>query len=299
MYYYKLYGMNVGSDLEFPQLAAIEPQSPDNLQLTIENTKMPSEIEDSERGSYAFGKDRSWLHNRTAWILVEKGKRIRYKLKEGGNPSYLLSYILGYGMAMLSLQQGKLAIHCSALRNEQGVVLIAGESGSGKSTLSAELMDRGYDLMADDMLVVQPQKGKAPVAYPAFPYQKLCRNAAMDRGYDLRKLLYINEEKDKFLVPYEGEFSLEPAPVRAMLILALTREGEPQCVELSGMEKFAATANNLFLRKLLGKEKFAPENGQKYLDFSANTPIFMLVRPEGKETLCQISRMAFECLEKL
>lgn len=297
MYHYKLYGMNICSDLEFSQLC---PGSSQNQpQVLIEQTQMPPEISGSERGQYAFGAERGWLHNRTAWIMAEGGNRLRYRLKEGGRPSYLRTYLLGYGMAMLAMQQGKLAIHCSAVRNHRGAVLIAGESGSGKSTLTTELLARGFTLIADDMVVAEPRKGQAPIAYPAFPYQKLCRDAALSRGYALEDLAYIDEDKDKFLVPYPGEFSTEPAAIRGVMILRKASQPEPTAVRLKGMESFYGIAGNLFLRKLLGDDKFKPENGQKYLEFAAQTPIYMLTRPEGKETLDQMMKLAEKCLEGL
>lgn len=86
--------------------------------------------------------------------------------------------------------------------------------------MTCGLLERGYRLLADDMAVVQTFSGKKDsrelaLVYPAFPYQKLCRDAAVRRGYALEKLLYINEEKDKFLVPWKGDFLTEPEPVQA------------------------------------------------------------------------------------
>ena len=296
MYHYRLYGMNICSDLEFSQLCVGDCSE---SQVSIRQGKMPADVQESSQGQYFFGPERSWLHNRTAWILAEGGNRLTYQLKDGASQAYLQTYLLGYGMSMLAMQQGRLAMHCSAVRNSRGAVLISGESGSGKSTLTTQFLQHGYQLMADDLAVVLPEKGKRPEAYPAFPFQKLCRDAALDRGYSLQELRYINEDKDKFLVPYQGEFSCEPAPVLAMLILGKIHGNEIAVRRLCGMEKFYAVGGNLFLRKLLGADRFSPRNGEKYLDFAAETEIFFIGRPEGKNTLSQVTDRAFQCLEGL
>ncbi len=55
-------------------------------------------------------------------------------------------------------------IHAScAARAEQGVLLL-GPSGSGKSDLLLRLLDRGYDLVADDQVDLQGTLASAPDA---------------------------------------------------------------------------------------------------------------------------------------
>ena len=121
---------------------------------------------------------------------------IRYHIRKGGDPGAVRTYLLGFGIAMLSLQQGKLPIHCSALATpEGGAILIAGESGAGKSTLTAELLKRGYRFLADDMAVVDISGKEGVWVYPAFPYMKLCRDVVLRQGYPPEELLYIDEKK--------------------------------------------------------------------------------------------------------
>lgn len=293
MYEYSLYGMHLSSDLEFPQLCSGDGTEE---RIYIRNHRMPPQILDTQPGQCAFGKEVSWLHNHTAWLLVQ-GDSILYQLKEGGNPDYLRSYLLGYGVAMLAMQKGRLAIHCSALRNDRGAVLIAGESGAGKSTLTSALLQQGYTLMADDMVVTEPRRGQATMAYPAFPFMKLCRDAAVRKGLCLEKLLYINEQKDKFLVPYEGVFSQSPAPVRTMIILKKIRGEEPTVRKLQGMNGFYGVAENLFLRKLLGNEKYSPELGQQYLDFAASANMYLLARPVHGDTVQKMTELMLQCIK--
>ena len=152
------------------------------------------------------------------------------------------------------------------------------------------LLERGYRLLADDMAVVQTFSGKKDsrelaLVYPAFPYQKLCRDAAVRRGYALEKLLYINEEKDKFLVPWKGDFLTEPEPVQAFFMLGVSEKKKVTLRQIQGLACLGLYGENLFLRHLLKQEKYRPDIGQKCLELAAQVPSFYLERPkEGDST---------------
>ena len=295
MYSYMLYGMKITSDIEFGQLVGCEDDRSSDV--IVESGDIPQWLADKEREGiqYEFGDEISWLANRTCYLYMEKGSRITYRLKEGGNPMYLRTYILGWGISMLALQRGIIAMHCSVVADEHGAVLISGRSGSGKSTLTAALLEEGYRLMADDMALVGETDERIMVS-PAFPYQKLCRDAALEQGYRLEELQYISEEKDKFLVPYRGEFSTESVPVKGFIMLGITGGDKVICEEAKGLQKFQIIVNNQFLQGLLGKDKYKPEIGQKCLNIASKIPVYYLLRPEGADTIQEVRDNAFEIL---
>ena len=144
-YCYRLYGLRIKTDLDFPQLVAEDAETVTEPvpEIRIEEGEIPKEILGETTRKYDFGPDFSFLSNRTMWMVVEQGRFIRYRRKEGSNPFYVKTYLLGYGMAMIAMQRGQLAIHCSAVADERGAVLIAGESGAGKSTITTMLLEQG------------------------------------------------------------------------------------------------------------------------------------------------------------
>ncbi len=298
MYQYRLYGFKIISDLEFPQLLPEQESMSDATEIYIEAGAVPDEIARITDKQYEFGQKFSWLSNRTTWLMVENETRIRYALKEGGDIMHLRTYILGWGMSMLAMQRGILSIHCSALADEKGAILIAGESGAGKSTVTAAFLEKGYRLMADDMAFVETKPGEAVWVKPAFPFQKLCRNVAMEKGYQLEELIYINEDKDKFLVPYKGDFSVEAVPVKAFIMLGVTGAQEIVTKEITGLDKFYVYANNLFLRHLLKQDKYSPAIGQKCLEMAAVVPTYYIGRPHDKDTTEQVIAAAMGLVGK-
>lgn len=294
MYCYKVFGIRIKSDLEFPQLITDEVGA--NFDAEIEAVPLSERILELWPGKrYEFGREYSWLSNKTCQLQVYDGKRITYALTGEGNPEWLQTYILGYGMSMLALQRDMLPIHCSVVADEKGAVLIAGESGAGKSTATTAFLKAGYTLMADDMAWADGEK-----VYPAFPYQKLCRDVVEREGYDLDELIYIDEQKDKFLARYRGEFATEARPMKGFILLHLTREEQVTIRELTGFDRMHVYVGNLFLRRLLTKEqKYAPYIGKIGLEMASKVPLLCIGRPEGKDTAAEVVQTAMKWANEL
>lgn len=294
MNYYKLYGMKIESDLEFPQLVKCDDEASSDVKIV--EAPLSEEIKRKyPQKRYEFGHEYSWLLNTTCQIEVYRGETITYALTGNGNPAYLQAYLLGYGMSMLALQRDMLPIHCSVVAHEDGAVLIAGESGVGKSTITTAFLKNGYALMADDMALADGQ-----MVYPAFPYQKLCRDVVVREGYNFEDLIYIDEDKDKFLAPYRGEFGLEAKPMKGFILLHLTKENDVTTQELNGFERFHVYVGNLFLRKLMSKQqKYEPYIGQIGLKMASKVPLLCIGRPEGKDTAAEVVAKAMEWVKTL
>ena len=294
MYCYKVFGIRIKSDLEFPQLIADEEGA--DFDVEVEAVPLSGRIQELWPGKrYEFGREYSWLSNKTCQIQVYDGKRITYALTGEGNPEWLQTYILGYGMSMLALQRNMLPIHCSVVADEKGAVLIAGESGTGKSTATTAFLKVGYTLMADDMAWAD-----GTMVYPAFPYQKLCRDVVEREGYDLNELIYIDEQKDKFLARYRGEFSTEARPMKGFILLHLTPGEQVTTRELTGFDRLHVYVGNLFLRKLMTKEqKYAPHIGKIGLEMASKVPLLCIGRPTEGNTAEEVVQTAMEWVENL
>lgn len=280
MYVYRAFGLILETDIEFQHLETLDQHTEvcGSKRVTIRAAQMPPSVVDTGDGGYSIGETYSFLHNRTMMMEIKNGTEIRYQLKPGGNPQYMKSYILGYGITMLCLQRKIITLHCSAVEKNGSAVLISGKSGSGKSTLTSRLLSTGYGFLADDIAAVVPDKTNALV-YPTFPYQKLCRDAALAQGYDLARMIYIDEEKDKFLVPMQKQYIGHPVPVKAMVYL-YTQDGESmECKKLEGMDKFGCIASNQFLQNLLGKDIFLPYIGQECLRIASKIDVYLIGRP--------------------
>ena len=62
--------------------------------------------------------------------------------------------LLGRVLPNVAMMRGYEALHASVVDSPEGVVAIAAPSGTGKTTLALELLDRGWPLFADDILIL-------------------------------------------------------------------------------------------------------------------------------------------------
>ncbi len=277
--------MRVASDFELQQLVKLSSEEQIlEPQIIIEERNLIHAFEGKGMFYYKVASEVSYVSNSFCYMLIKEGKIIYYDKKEGVTPQLLNAYILGWGVAILFYQRGQLALHGSCIRDSGKALLISGNSGSGKSTVTGELLKRGFGFMADDMVVVQNSKDDGVYATAAFPYQKLCRDAVHDSDISKEEMIYIDEAKDKFLVPYKGSFDETPAPVKMMIILKVSDIEQMTVREVAGAEKFYAGMDAMFLQPLLGEQLYAPKQGRQVLEFASKVQIYQIDRPRGKNS---------------
>jgi HprK-related kinase A len=87
----------------------------------------------------------------------------------------LLAAEMGMNLQMALAQRRYLLLHASAVERDGRAVLMTGISGAGKSTLAALLMARGWRLMGDEFVLIDPRTGAAH----AFPRLISLKNEAI------------------------------------------------------------------------------------------------------------------------
>jgi HprK-related kinase A len=87
----------------------------------------------------------------------------------------LLAAEMGMNLQMALGQRRFLLLHAAAVERDGRAIIMTGESGAGKSTLAALLQARGWRLMADEFVLVEPGTG---LIHP-FPRPISLKNAAI------------------------------------------------------------------------------------------------------------------------
>lgn len=285
MNHYRLYGLHIITDFNFLQLVKESPDisNPDNTIMIFEG-HFPEEYKSSELSYQFIDENNAFFINSYCYMFFENGNKITYEKRDGIHDDLLNSYFLGFGISILGFQRGLLSLHCACLADEDGAIIISGSSGSGKSTITTALLDKGLRLVADDMVLVDVLSEDKAYAYPAFPYTKLCRDAAINHGYNLDELIYIDEDKDKFLVPYRGTFSTEKVPVKAIIMLTLTNKDELFKEEIPGLRKMYACMDTLFIPDIIKQNKYGAQIGNMCVKLASKVPIYHVSRPIFKDT---------------
>ncbi|HYW33621.1 MAG TPA: PqqD family peptide modification chaperone, partial [Candidatus Bathyarchaeia archaeon] len=118
---------------------------------------------------------------------------------------------------IFNVTEWQISMHSAAVGRPTGCILIAGESGSGKTTLVARMLDRGFDYLADDLVLVMPSDlAVVPIAMPLV----LKRGSWADLDASLPGLnaarVFRRAGRDvKYWMPPRGRIAERPVPIRA------------------------------------------------------------------------------------
>lgn len=293
MYRYRIYGVIVESEFELKLLVPAGEYDNSQDVITIAEREVEKDVlcfleeNNAIKKKYEIGFEISAFYNIGGFYLIRGGKEILVKIKEGFTHETISAWILGFCLSMALLQRGILTIHCSAISTEKGAILLSGTPGAGKSSLAGKLLEHGYKLMADDVAGIQFDNGDYMI-HPAFPFQKLCSNEIKKKGLDKNNLIYINEDKDKYLVPVNNIFEYNPRKLNAFFYIIKAPVEKLSINQITGFDCFIAIKDNLFLHKLQGEWEKSPEIINMCMKIASKCPIYLVVRPENIDTLDEI-----------
>ncbi len=309
-YYYKVFGFVLRCEYEIRQLLLVETDGEYDLDIVFGTVpeEVLAEIGDEKNAPYCkWNKDYMWFRNSFAYFAVYRSGKMMIQNNSDREILFLLQFVLGYGISVFAHLKGLVALHCGAVSINGKAVAITGASGAGKSTITTELLVDGAKMLSDDVIAVGYLPGKEGQAYafPAFPQQKLCRDAALQRGYSLEDLIYIDPEKDKFAVDRRDIFLSEPQRFHTLFMLQWY-DGEDEaykeyknqilCSKIEGFEKVNIIVNSLFLGMMLDSMGLPAEQFQVCVDLAANVNICLIQRPKGLDTMKQVKEIIYKVI---
>jgi hypothetical protein len=183
-------------------------------------------------------------------FLVPAGGREIVALAEAGaSMESFQVYLLGQALSFALVKQGLEPLHGTAVVAGHGAIVLLGDSGFGKSTLAASLMQAGYPLLTDDLLVAR-QNGRGVEAYPGPPRIKLFPKPAR-RFLGSAGGAAMNPTTHKQIIPIEGaRRCATPVRLSAIYVLAAPSEMRRQrrvVIEtLTAREAFLALIRHTF-----------------------------------------------------
>ncbi len=291
-YKYYLYGLNVESEIEIeeayrrefvgePDVKVAIGEMPQQVQEMYKDKKISDDYSAISRDGMVFR-----IPNIADYSILKD--RITVKPFEGARASDIKCFLLGSSFGFCMILRRILAIHGGAVSKYGKGIIVTGESGAGKSTVSDALIGNGYIFIADDVCAISSSGNKSHINM-AYPQQKLCRDAALAKGYDLSELIYINEERDKFAKRLTDGFLPEGADFDYLFELVLSDNDELTFREIQGHEKLMLILRNVFR----GEGGFAtwgvpPEYMQICLRVASTVKIYQISRPKNLDTLPEI-----------
>ena len=285
MYLYIFCGINVHSELYFPELEPIEGKKTDII-IRFDNL--------DKLGLSSANTINSFIaENEIGKILLSKGCEIVIEPAENLEDSVLRNFILGPVLAGLLRQRGLLVFHGSAIEINNSAVAFLGKAGWGKSTLASAFHKKGYSLITDDVMAVEMETG-FPMALPSFPKTKLWKDAATAMEHNVEELPKVHSNSEKYIHCIADGFSRTPLPLKRVYILA---EGNDHKIEpIDGGDALMELIRHSHGVDLLEIPELATSNFNQCLKLMEHVSICRLIRPRSLSQLAESIRLVEEDL---
>ncbi len=291
-YYYRVYDLNVESDIEMPELLEVDVN--DKIDVVIKYGKVPENmINKILEGSWFHLEEKSFVFRveNIAKYFVENGSEIIIEPYELANKDDVKTFTLGTSFGILIKQRNDIAIHGGTILIDNKAVILTGNTGAGKSTLTNAFRHNGYRFLCDDVSVLGNKKDSIFVM-PAYPQQKLCKDAMDKMGYDTEKFKKIDDDRDKYCIPVHDSFEKDPCKLSAICEIELTdKDDDVEIKEILGQEKLFSVLKNIYRIELIRTMDMKKEYFSKCLEIAKNIRVFKVKRPKDKFTVNEQIRL--------
>lgn len=278
-YFYRVYGLNISSDIYLPELQKWKGR----VDINIIRSTVPSELNETifSNEYIKISKNEVLLSiEGIAKYYVKNGDEIIVEPDVHGDNNSVNLYLLGTALGTALLQRGVIPIHGSAMVIDGKCVLFTGNSGAGKSTLSSAFRKKGHTFLADDVSVVTINEKGIVVVQPAYPQQKLWCDSLIEMGDDINKLAKVYVDENKYVVPTHNEFSSLPAPLQAIFELKADECEGVEMTQLWGVEKLDILLKNIYRVEILRYLGIRAEYLKQCVNIAKDISFFRLVRPK-------------------
>lgn len=172
------------------------------------------------------------------------------------------TYLLGPVMGFVLLLRGCVSLHACAVAVDGGALALVGPAGSGKSTTAAAFAERGYAILAEDVVTLQ-DRGAEFLVQPGYPSIRLWPSsvealygatATLPRLTPTWDKCYLDLTQEKY------EFQRQPLPLAAIYLLGERQDDRAPLVgKIASTERLMSLVANTYATYLMDKSMRARE----------------------------------------
>lgn len=233
---YKAFGLTIASEVPLPEIPRHYGEG-NAADVVIERADLSTEWARHSNTEQDFVLKENWLMfiiPETAIYLMEDGRKITVSPMDGADEDQIRLFLLGTCMGVILLHRKILPLHGSAIAINGKAYAIVGDSGAGKSTLASAFLQKGYQLLSDDVIPVTLNHENVPIVTPAYPQQKLWLESLDQFGMESKNYQPLFVRDTKFAIPVESQFATESIPLAGLFELV---KGDHQEVIIQPIEK--------------------------------------------------------------
>jgi hypothetical protein len=278
---YQAYGLAIQSNTQVPALAPTSSQGVPQVRLWM--GKMPeffpggaASCGDPYPGLGEFRDDtpvRASMHLNGSWLLLLYEDGTTFLVDRAGTEIWCTwpdcftiedaaTYLLGPVLGLVLRLRGDVPLHASCVARQGKAVAFVGAGGAGKSTTAAFLASAGFDLVSEDVTVVDLVAGGATVrnGYPMIRLWK--ESAGMLFGPD-HGLPLLTPNWDKLGLACCDRGGEEVPALDALYVLQPRRDepSRPALRRLGAQEALMALVTHSYVNYLLDRKMRAHEMG--------------------------------------
>lgn len=283
---YCLCGWHVRSTLRIPGLPPWNGDVSTDADIWIDQGSVPEHLDDALNPNryLAVGADGTVLLHLVDVVrfLIRGGRHITVDLRHPSAEAFWHTFLLGSVLSYLCHQRGLFPWHSACLRVAGRTIAIGGHSGSGKSTIALTLLQRGHQLISDDLAILE-DAGSHTQVLPAYPRLNLWRDTAAAAGVEIDGLPTIRPGIEKYSAAADISFDPEPSRLHAAIVLReadrLELERVPVAAAIPLIENYIPRRQ---VAELLGRR---PGLFAQAAVIAMRVPVYKLYRPKRFDML--------------
>ncbi len=275
---YRVFGFNILSTIELPELLETEFEKQD---VYIDLDKTPFSLEKSISNGVLFQANENEFLFRLDSVgayYVQNGNRITVERLNDSTDEELRLFLLGSSFGALIHQNNLIPFHGSTVTRNGIAIIIGGASGSGKSTLAASLVKKGFDLLADDISVID-LLNKNPIVYPGIPHLKLWSDVLKEIGEDVHNHPRVRPQLLKYRVSLNKGYSRKPSPIGVIIIISSKNTRGFEIQEVKGLSKLKLLRDNIYRQHYIAGNHNQEQHFYHTSELASKVEVFHLQRP--------------------
>ncbi|HBM16135.1 MAG TPA: hypothetical protein DD381_07340 [Lentisphaeria bacterium] len=287
MHFYRLYGLNIISEIPLNPLDCLEPCFEKAPDATISFGKVPDSLRQPPRQCWAefqATQDEFLLEHPHLGvsIYIKTPSEIIIDKEKNTNIDTTVLYLLGSAIGALLMMKDYLPMHASSMLTDKGAVVFTGVSGAGKSTIAGALLARGYKTITDDICPIKIHEG-IPYAYSGHSNLKLWESTLNIFKEEFEHLPKIRADINKYYYNSENSAADGKYPIYKIYQIETHNENKIEIIPVEkGLNKLELIMNNTYRMQFiegLGKRR----THFKIASALANIQISKIKRPSITE----------------
>jgi hypothetical protein len=225
-------------------------------------------------------------------IFVSGGARISLDLAPDASEAWIGSVVFGLAIALILHQRRSPPLHCACVADGAGAMLLFGDSGAGKSTTALLFRERGWRILAEDMIALDFDN-QVVGAHPSAGLARFWRESSDGvRPEAMGETLQMGAFP-KTVIAFGDDGPPAPVPIRAAYFLEWLHpaEGPAEVARIAPMQALMGLRASVYRGGLVSVLGLEGDYMKKLGRLATQAPSFALRRPRSFENMAWLDRL--------